>query len=216
MSVIHADVLKDPFVFNSDRNNWMSGGGLHTWNASYEWTFTTPIYINWLAGRSTGSASRRGTANFNQINATTVTLAVDTCAYVVLDPNTDGSLLTVVVTTGALLPQGDNVFVLAMHRDLGLTPLNPLLLRWGNSIPVGGSYDANVGFPTFGYANNYSGATWTISHSLNSTDCVVCLQDNSTPTNQIWPANIEFTDVNTVTVTFSTSVTGRAVVIKAV
>ena len=89
MSVIHADVLKDPFVFNSDRNNWMSGGGIHTWNSSYEWTFTTPIYINWLAGRSTGSASRRGTANFNQINATTVTLAVDTCAYVVLDPNTD-------------------------------------------------------------------------------------------------------------------------------
>jgi len=216
MSVIHADVLKDPFVFNSDRNNWMSGGALHTWNSSYEWTFTDPIYINWFAGRSTGSASRRGTANFNQINATTVTLPINTCAYVVLDPNTDGALLTVNVTTGILLPQGDNIFVLAMHRDLGLGALNPLLLRWGNSIPVGGSYNANAGFPTFGYANNYGGTVWTINHGLNSTDCVVCLQDAATPRNQIWPANIEFTSVNTITVTWSTATGGRAVVMKAV
>jgi hypothetical protein len=215
MAVIFPDVLKDPFIFNSDRNTWMSGGGTHTWSGTYNWAFTDPIYINWLAGRGLSNATRRGTANYNVVAATTVNIPIDSVAYVTLDPNTDGAALAVTVCAGTALPQGDNVFVLAMHRDLGLSPNNPLLMRWGNAIPVGGSYNATSGFPTFGYANNYAGATWTVNHLLNSTDCVVLCQDNASPRNQIFPQSVAFTNVNTITITFSTSVTGRAVVLKA-
>lgn len=216
MSVINYDYLHDPFVFNADRNTWMSGGGTHTWNASFEWTFTDPLYINWLAGRSTGNATRQGTADYNIINGTTVVIPLDYCAYVTLDPNTDGAVLTVSVCAGASLPQGDNIYVVAIHRDIGLSPLNPLLLRWGNTVPVGQSYNQATGMPTIGFAADYSGSTWTVNHNLNSLDCLFLAKDNNSPRKQIWPQEVEFTNVNTITVTFSSSVTGRAVCMKAI
>jgi hypothetical protein len=169
-----------------------------------------------MAGRSTGSATRQGTADHNVINAQTVIIPLDYCAYVTLDPNTDGAVLTVTVCSGANLPQGDNIYVLAIHRDIGLSPNNPLMLRWGNSIPMGQSYNQSTGMPTIGFASSYSGSTWTVNHNLNSLDVLVLCKDNGTPANQIWPQNVEFTNVNTVTITYSSSVTGRAVVIKAI
>jgi hypothetical protein len=214
MPVLNYDSIHDPFVFNADRNTWMAGGGTHSWNGSYQWTFTSPLFINWLAGRSSGNATRQGTATYNQCIAQTVTIPLNNVAYVTLDPNTDGAALTVSVCAGSALPQGDNIFVLAMHRDLGLSPNNPILLRWGNTIGVGQSYNASSGIPVIGFASNYSGTTWTVNHSLNSTDVIVQCQDNSSPKQLIFPQTIEFTSTSTITITFSTSVTGRVQVIK--
>lgn len=221
MAVIFPDVLKDPFIFNSDRNTWMSGGGTHTWNSSYNWSFTDPMYINWLAGRGLSNSTRRGTANYNVVAATTVNIPLDSVAYVTLDPNTDASALAVTVCAGTALPQGDNVLVLAMHRNLGYTPNNPLLMRWGNSIAVGGSYNATSGFPTIGYTNTLalSGTTWNVTHNLNSLAVLVMCYDAMTaPANIIWPQSIQVTGVNILVVTWSSppTATGRVVVIKVV
>ena len=219
MAIVHSDLLKDPFVFNSDRNNWMSGGGIHTWSAgvgpTHTWSFTTPIYISWLAGRSTGAASHQGVATFNQIAASAgIPIPLNSIAYVTLDVNSNATV-GVTVCAGSALPQGDNIFVLCSHRDVGLAAnLNPLMMRWGNSIGPGQSYNATSGFPTLGFAGNYSGVTWTITHSLGSTDVLVECLDNGTPRNIIWPQNIAITDLNNVTITWSSAVTGRVIVMK--
>jgi len=222
MAIVHADLLKDPFVFNSDRNNWMVGGGVLTWSAgagpTHTWTWTQPIYINWLAGRSTGAASNRGTATYNTIpaNPVGIPIPINNVAYVTIDAENDGVALGITVCAGTALPQNDNIFVLCSHRDVGLGNQNPLQMRWGNSIATGQSYNASAGFPTLGYANNYTGATWTVNHALSSTDVFVQCLDNGTPRNIIWPQNIAITDANNVTITWSSAVTGRAIIMKIV
>ena len=217
MAIVHADLLKDPFVFNSDRNNWMAGGGVHTWSLAspHIWSFTTPLYICWLAGRSTGAASHQGVATYNQIPATSVTIPIDNVAYVTIQPDSEGAVLGITVCPGASLPQNDDIFVLCSHRNVGLGTANPLMMRWGNSIGVGQSYNAAAGFPTLGFSGNYGPAvTWTIAHGLSSTDVLVECLDNSTPRNVIWPQNIAITDANNVTITWSSAVTGRVIVMK--
>jgi len=224
MAIVNPDLLKDPFVFNSDRNNWMSGGGVHTWSLTpgpapayiRTWTFTTPILVSWLAGRSTGEASHRGTATYNQIAATSIPIPLNYVAYVTIDPENDGATLGITVATGLTLPQNDNIFVLCSYKDVGLGANNPLMMRWGNCIAPGQSYNGTTGFPTLGYANNYTGATWTVNHTLSSTDVFVECLDSATPRNVIFPQNIAITDINTVTVTWSSSVTGRCLVMKIV
>jgi len=218
MAIVNPDLLKDPFVFNSDRNNWMAGGGVHTWSAdagtTHTWSFTTPLFICWLAGRSTGSASHQGVATYNQVPAQSIPIPLDSVVYVTLDADNNATL-GITVCAGTALPQSDNIFVLCSHRNVVATPnLNPLMMRWGNSIGPGQSYNATSGFPTLGFAGNYSGVTWTVTHSLSSTDVLVECLDNGTPRNVIWPQNIAITDANNVTITWSSSVTGRVIVMK--
>ena len=61
---------------------------------------------------------------------------------------------------------------------------------------------------TFGAAT-----TWTVTHSLNSSDVVVGVYDASTPRNLMIPDNIAITSANVVTITFNTNEAGRAVVV---
>ena len=227
MAITHADLLKDPYIFNSDRNCWMSGGGTHTWSSdistTHTWTFTAPIYISWLANRGTSSASNRGTATFNQILATTIPIPLDYVAYVTLGPSqAPGVPLAISVAPGATLPQSDNLFVLCSHKQLSgvATNQNPLMMRWGNSIAVGQSYNATAGFPTLGYTNSviYGPSTsWTVNHGLNSPAVLIQCYDSMTyPANVIWPQSFQATDANNMVVTWSSAVSGRAVVMKIV
>ena len=209
MAIIHEDSLRYPEIFRTDRNIVMSGGGVHSWNSSYQWSFTKPIYLNWFAERL------KGTAKYNQVPITEspVTIPVDNVAYVTIDTTTDGQALSLTVVDGNNLPQGDNIFVLAYHRNISYSPDNPLFLRNGVTIPVGGSWDSKgVTGVTGSYANDYNAQVWTVNHNLGTTDCTVILQDSSTPRQIIWPEKIEYTSINTVTVTFGEVVNGRAIV----
>lgn len=224
MPIVHADLLKDPFVFNSDRNNWMSGGGVHSWSLTpgvaptYNriWTFTEPIVISWFAGRSTGFASHQGSATYNTIPATAIPMPLDSVAYVTLDPSANAAL-AIQVSTGGTLPSSDNIFVLASYRDIGLVADNPLQMRWGNCIAPGQNYNAAIGTPTIGYSTTFPAQwTWVVNHPLASANVIVqCYHSATTPANQIFPQTIEITDINTVTITWSSAVPGRVVVMKA-
>ena len=210
MSIIHENSLKYPEIFNSDRNIMMAGGGTHAWNSSYEWSFDGTIYLSWFAERL------RGAADYNIIEVTQspVTIPMNSVAYVTLNNTTNGASLTPTVVGGASLPRGDNIVVVASHKDVGIAPNNPLMLKNGTSIAVGAEYSATAGTPVTGYTNTYSGTTWTIVHGLGTVAVQVTLQDNAVPPKQIFAEKIEFTDANTVTVTFGETTNGRAVVIK--
>lgn len=214
MSLYNAPIPNFPQIFLTDRNIIMSGGGTHTWVSSPStgtWTFNSAIYLNWFAGRL------HGTGNYNTILPQSVVIPLDSVAYVTINPNASGAVpagqLTINVVAGTSLQKGDNLFVLAMHRDLGYGN-NPVTLRNGVSIPNGGSWSATGGGTVTGFAGNYSGTSWAINHALNSTDVSVSIQDNSSPRKLIHPENVFFVDANNASVTFSESVTGRAVIMK--
>lgn len=210
MSVFHEPTVNYPQIFLSDRNIMMIGGGTHTWNASNEWAFTEPIYMNWFAGRL------RGTATYNKIEVTNspITIGNDEVVYVDINPNAEGASLTPVVIAGTALTKADNRFVIAMVRNL-YGSNNPLELRNGVIIPVGGSWSATGGGNITGYADNFSGTTWNVTHSLNTYDVSVTLYDTTvSPRKQVWPENIFIVDANNIQVTFSATVAGRCVVIK--
>jgi len=211
MAIVHENSLRYPEVYNSDRNIFMSGGGKHSWSSAGVWSFDKPIYINWLAGRL------RGTANYNiiQVGQSPVTIPTDSVAYVIIDPTTDGASLNVIVSLGSAIPQNnDNIFVLAIHRDIGEAPNNPLQLANGAFVKVGSSWNSIEGAPVSGFAGNYSGVLWTIAHNLNTLDVMIELRDNSTPPNQIFAHAVEYTDVNTLKAYFTETITGRALVLK--
>jgi hypothetical protein len=211
MAIIHENSLSYPETYNSDRNIFMSGGGKLQWSSTAIWSFDKPIYINWLAGRL------RGSANFNIVQSTQspVTIPLNSVAYVVMDQNTDGASLNVIVCSGSAVPQNnDNLFVLAIHRDIGEAPNNPLQLSNGAFVKVGSSWNSIEGAPITGFAGNFSGVTWTIPHNLNTLDVMIELRDNSTPPNQIFANKVEYTDLNTLKAYFQDTITGRALIVK--
>lgn len=55
-----------------------------------------------------------------------------------------------------------------------------------------------------------SSASWTVTHNLNTVNVSVTVYDGS---NIILPDTIVATDVNTVTITFNTAITGKAVIL---
>jgi len=210
MAIIHDDHQIDALIYNSDRNIFMSGGGAISWNASYQMSFTNPIYLNWFANRI------RGAANYNAIDITSspITIPLDSVVYVTLDDNNDGAILTPVVVAGISLPRSNDIYVIASHRDIGYAPNNPLTLRSGQFIQIGTTWNSSFGAPTTMYAGNYVGQTWTVNHNLGTTDVVITLQDNSSPRQIIYAEDIVFTNTNTVVVTYNELVTGRIIVIK--
>ena len=210
MGIVNEDSLKYPLIFNSDRNIFMSGGGTHTWNSSYEWEFTDNIYLNWFPGRLRGSAS------YNVIPSTEspVTIPLGSVAYVTLDNETDAASLTVSVIDGPSLPQGDNIWAVAIHRDIGLSPNNPVRLANGNTIKINGSWTATAGAPVNGFASAYTGTVWTVNHNLGTVDVIVNIVEDGSPAKVVYPLTTEITNANTVTVRFNETVTGRAIVIK--
>jgi len=211
MAIIHENSLSYPEVYNSDRNIFMSGGGKLAWSSSAIWSFDKPIYVNWLVGRL------RGTANYNVIQTTQspVSIPLNSVAYVIIDPNVDAASLNIVVCDGTVVPQNvDNLFVLAINRDIGEAPNNPLQVANGAFVKVGSSWNSIEGAPVTGFAANYSGVSWTIPHNLNSLDVMIELRDSSAIPNQIFADRVEYIDANTLKAYFSDIMTGRALVVK--
>jgi len=63
----------------------------------------------------------------------------------------------------------------------------------------------------FNHSQTGASASWAISHNLNSDTVVVdVFIDNGGNLEKILPANVEHTDDNTLTVTFSSAQTGKA------
>jgi len=63
----------------------------------------------------------------------------------------------------------------------------------------------------FNHSQTVAASSWAISHNLNSdTVAVDVMIDNGGNLEKILPANVEHTDNNTLTVTFSSAQTGKA------
>jgi hypothetical protein len=178
------------------------------WNLAYQMSWSGPIFLSWFAERLWGSANY----NIIQAAASPVTIPVDCVMYVMVDPDTDGQSLTPIVVNGASLPHGDNVFVIASHKDIGLTPNNPLTLRNGVSIPIGTYWAQTMGLTNGWWGGDFNAQIWNCTHNLASTDVDVVIQDANNPRSQIWPEKIEMIDVNNVRITFGEIVSGRALV----
>lgn len=81
----------------------------------------------------------------------------------------------------------------------------------GQTMTIGVGYGG--GLATCVASTEAAATSWTITHNLGTTDLSITVQDDSTPRVEIIPDGIEFTDVNTVTITFNTAQAGRAVII---
>jgi len=207
MSIIFPPVHLYPEIYNTDRNIFILWGGTHTWdNATGEWIFDNTCYIQWMSSRY------KGTAQFNQVLPQTVVLTAGQVAYVILDLDTDGTVLTVQVVDGASLPKGDNIVVIGIRCSN--LPNDPLLLRNGVYIPSQSAF-STAGVRTQ-YVGNYTGVTWNVNHNLGSEDVFIELKDNSTPNKRIFPQTIEYIDDNNITVTYNESVTGKVIILKGV
>lgn len=213
MSLLHENTPSYPQIFQSDRNIMLSGGGTHTWTSTGStgtWKWSGDIYLNWFAGRL------HGTAKFNKIAANTSGLAIPigSVAYVVIDPNVYAKVLTVVVADGATIQHSENMFVLAMHSDLGYGA-NPLSLRNGIVIPSGGTWISSGGTTATGVSMAKSGTIWNCAHNLNSSLLSITVFDSSNY--QVFPESIQIIDDNNVRIIFSGSgITGRACIIKGI
>jgi len=214
MPIIHDDHQKDGYIYNSDRNiqlflgpNGLVSGEI-CWNSAFQMTWSGPIYLSWFAERLWG------TAKFNVISAASspVVIPLDCVMYVMVDPDTDGQVLTPIVVAGSALPHGDNVFVIASHKDIGLTPNNPLILKNNVSIPMGTCWSQTMDLTTGWWASDFNSQVWSCNHNLGTTDVDIVIQDASSPRQQIWPEKIEMTDFNNVTVTFGEVVAGRILI----
>ena len=209
MSVIHPAVQLFPSIFNSDRNIVMLSASNNSWdNATGEWVFDNTIFIQLLANRE-GKA-----AEYNQIASATVTLATNEVAYVTLDQENNGAVLTINTALTEDLPNDEDTFVIAMRCSN--LPTEPLLLRNGIMVQDDSGYNQTTGKRN-SFANFYSGVTWTVSHNLKTQDVIlVCKDTTVTPHRKVEPEIIEYDDNNTVVATFNESVTGKAVVFKGV
>jgi len=214
MPIIHDDHQKDGYIYNSDRNiqlfmgpNGISPGEV-CWNSAYQMYWSGPIYLSWFGERLWGSA------NYNVIPAAAspIVIPVDCVAYVMVDPDTDGQTLTPIIVGGASLPHGDNVIVIASHKDIGLTPNNPLILRNNASIPINTCWSQTMGLETGMWAGDFNAMVWNANHNLHSTDVDIVIQDANTPRQQIFPEKIEMIDIDNVRVTFGQTVAGRLLI----
>lgn len=214
MPIIHDDHQRDGYIYNSDRNNQMFMGpsgpnaGQICWNSAYQMTWDGPIYLSWFGERLWGSAK------YNQIpaSASPVVIPVDCVMYVMLDPDTDGQNLTPIVVSGAFLPHGDNVLVIASHKDIGLTPSNPLVLMNNVSIPIDTCWSQTIGLSTGWWAGNFNSQVWNAFHNLHTTDVDIVIQDANNPRQQIVPEKIEMIDIDNVRITFGEVVAGRLLI----
>jgi len=86
------------------------------------------------------------------------------------------------------------------------TPLEAATKEYVDTTAAGGN----------GYVHTQSGASasWTVTHSLGTVDVIVQITDGGSPEKVIVPEEIELTNTNTVTITFPSSQTGKARVIK--
>ena len=211
MSLLHENTPSYPQIFQSDRNIMLAGGGTHTWTSSGStgtWSWTGDIYLHWFAGRM------HGAAKFNKIAAGSVAIPIGSVAYVIIDPVVYAKVLTVVVADGASIAHSENMFVLAMHSDLGYGT-NPLSLRNGVIIPSGGTWISSGGTSATGVSMAKSGTIWNCAHNLNSTLVFVSIYDASGY--QVWPESIQIIDSNNIRITYSGSgITGTACIIKGI
>jgi hypothetical protein len=171
-------------------------------------SWSGPIYLSWFGERLWGSA------NYNVIPAAAspISIPVDCVAYVMVDPDTDGQALTPIIVSGPSLPHGDNVVVIASHKDIGLTPNNPIVLRNNVSIPMSTCWSQTMGLETGFWAGDFNASVWNANHNLHSTDVDIVLQDANTPRQQIFPEKIEMIDINNVRITFGQVVAGRILI----
>ncbi len=79
------------------------------------------------------------------------------------------------------------------------------------------SYLTNVPTPGGGYVHIQSSPSvaWTVNHNLGTDDVLVQVADDSSPPLMIIPTEIEYTNTNTVSVTFSEAKAGEARVVTA-
>jgi len=73
-------------------------------------------------------------------------------------------------------------------------------------------YLKNVPFPICGYVHTQTeeSVVWIVDHNLGTDDLIVQTRDNSVPPVVIYPANIEFTTPNKISITFEESQSGEA------
>jgi len=67
-----------------------------------------------------------------------------------------------------------------------------------------------VGTPSFIYDVPIASATWVAPHNLGSTDLICQVVDNSVPPKTINPLEIEFSTIDTATITFPMAIAGKA------
>jgi len=209
MPVIHPAVNLFPSIFNSDRNIIMLSSSNHTWDKDTGiWTWDNIIYIDLMANREAGLAE------YNQIASGSVTINASEVAYVTLDQDTNGAVLTIQTAPQANLPNDKDTYVIAMRCSN--IPTEPLLLNNGIMVRDDSGYNQTTGKRN-AFKNFYSGVTWTVVHNLKDADVVIVCKDTTvTPNRQVTPEIIEFQDSNTVVVTFNESVTGKAIVMKGI
>lgn len=83
---------------------------------------------------------------------------------------------------------------------------------------VGGKTEVSIagtGSLAYTHTQGSASSTWTITHNLNSVNVQVQVFDNSSPAEEIQYDTLTITDANTVTITFTTSVEGKATVFAA-
>jgi hypothetical protein len=64
---------------------------------------------------------------------------------------------------------------------------------------------------SYNYTQTPAASVWTITHNLNSLDCIAIVYDDAG--HQIIPDSFNVIDANTVTVTFISNVAGRAIIV---
>ena len=207
MPVINPAINLYPSIFNSDRNVAMLSASNHSWDKdTNEWIFDNTIFIKWLANREAYAAE------YNQIASGTVTLNTNEVAYVILDQETDGAVLTIQTCLGIDLPNDNNTYLIA-QRCSDLTN-EPLLLRNGIMVQDDSGYNQTTGKRN-SFTNYYSGVTWTVVHNLKDEDVlIVCKDTTTTPHRQVTPEVIEYENENTVIITFNETINGKILVMK--